>query len=259
MEFIESNHKKMSVTDIARTLERSIPSIKNYIEKKIGDGKTLETKQLRAEYDITSRPYWKEIERQFNKDEIPLFIFHWEKTISQFKDDVLPTEELQIVEMIKMEILMNRMLKKQKQTSDDIADIEDKIRKEQLKPTASRDMPMLGLLGQQLSMFYQAHQAASKEFQDMSSRKLKILENLKATRNQRYAKIENSRQTFLGFLTSILSDKEKRKEWGILIEKRRQAAEQEMKRLGEYHTYIDGTVDQPLLTPESVKNDNVIQ
>ena len=112
MRFIESNWKKMSYTEIAKSLDRSIPSIKKYIDTKIKSGNSIEARELKVEYDIKSRPYWNDIEAQFEKEELPLFIYHWEKTISQFKDDVLPTEELQIVEMIKMEILMDGQEKK---------------------------------------------------------------------------------------------------------------------------------------------------
>ena len=258
MRFIESNWKKMSYTEIAKSLDRSIPSIKKYIDTKIKSGNSIEARELKVEYDIKSRPYRNDIEAQFEKEELPLFIYHWEKTISQFKDDVLPTEELQIVEMIKMEILMNRMLKKQKTVMNEISSLQTVLLEEQKKPIDEKNLVSVGAINTQLMMMHQAQQAASKEFQEMSTKKLKILEQLKATRNQRYAKIENSRQTFNSFLASLIADKDKRREWGITIEKRRQAAEQEMKRISEYHTYLDGVVDQPLLTPENVKDDNVI-
>ena len=82
MRFIESNWKKMSYTEIAKSLDRSIPSIKKYIDTKIKSGNSIEARELKVEYDIKSRPYWNDIEAQFEKEELPLFIYHWEKTIS---------------------------------------------------------------------------------------------------------------------------------------------------------------------------------
>ena len=42
---------------------------------------------------------------------------------------------------------------------------------------------------------------------------------------------------------------------GIEMEKMRLAAYEEEKRLSEYHQYEDHVVDQPFLTPETVKDD----
>jgi len=38
------------------------------------------------------------------------------------------------------------------------------------------------------------------------------------------------------------------------MEKMRAAMNKEKERLLEYHTYEDGTVDQPFLTPDTVKD-----
>ena len=42
---------------------------------------------------------------------------------------------------------------------------------------------------------------------------------------------------------------------GIEMEKMRHATNTEADRLSEYHKYEDGTIDQPFLTPDSVKDD----
>ena len=68
----------------------------------------------KAQYDLTFRPYWVELQQQFTDDELKLFQYHWARIISQFKDDIIPTEELQVVDLIKLELLMNRALKHNK-------------------------------------------------------------------------------------------------------------------------------------------------
>lgn len=47
-----------------------------------------------------------------------------------------------------------------------------------------------------------------------------------------------------------------REEEGRKIELLRLAAEASKQRLSQWHTYEDGTVDQPLLTPETVRGDH---
>jgi hypothetical protein len=46
--------------------------------------------------------YWREIQKQFDENEQELFLYHWSRIISQFRDDVLPTEELQVIDAIKI-------------------------------------------------------------------------------------------------------------------------------------------------------------
>ena len=52
-----------------------------------------------------------------------------------------------------------------------------------------------------------------------------------------------------------MSNPEARHEMGVEMEKMRLATNAETERLSEYHKYEDGTIDQPLLTPDSVKED----
>lgn len=51
-----------------------------------------------------------------------------------------------------------------------------------------------------------------------------------------------------------MQDPEIMKRYGIEMEKMRMAMEKEKERLGEYHKYEDGVVDQPFLTPDTVKD-----
>ena len=82
-----------------------------------------------------------------------------------------------------------------------------------------------------------------------------MLKDLKATREQRIKRLEDSKQTFIGWVRNLMSNPEVRREMGIEMEKMRLAADIEADRLTEYHKYEDGTIDQPFLTPDSVKED----
>ena len=82
-----------------------------------------------------------------------------------------------------------------------------------------------------------------------------MLKDLKATREQRVKRLEDSKETFIGWVRNLMSDPETRHDMGIEMEKMRLAAYEEEKRLSEYHQYEDHTVDQPFLTPETVKDD----
>jgi len=257
IEYIEQNYKKIEVKLIAKHLSRKASSVKRYItEHIVNPGKSIAAQNLRLEYDIKTRPYWKDIEAQFTEDELPLFVYYWEKTISQFKDDVLPTEELQIVDMVKIELLMSRGLKQQNTNQQNIALLEKLLVDEQAQNVP--DPMKVNSLSTQVALARSAQTAWSKEFQELSNRKLAILKELKATRQQRVKNLESSKANFIGMLAELIENKNIRKEWGEYIEKMRVATEVEMRRLTDYHQYNDGVVDQPIFTAETAKEDNVL-
>ena len=85
-----------------------------------------------------------------------------------------------------------------------------------------------------------------------------IEKSLKATRDARVKRIEDSKTTWLGYLR-MMEDVQNRKDGGDDAEIKRIAKEKEKERLSQWHKYEDGVVDQPFLTPETVKNEREIE
>ena len=93
--YIEENAEKMTPEEIAENLEREVEPVIKYLKR---IGKTVNKTQaltVQAEYDIKSRPYWKELKLQFSEEELELFLYHWKQIVAQFRKDVLATEELE--------------------------------------------------------------------------------------------------------------------------------------------------------------------
>ena len=59
---------------------------------------------------------------------------------SQFKDDVFHTEEMQIIDTIKLEILMNRILKSQHENQQEIMANERIVQNEKARDKDQRDV-----------------------------------------------------------------------------------------------------------------------
>jgi len=120
---------------IATELNRTSDSILEFIKRKVAEGKFESPSWLsetvsneeQAQFDLQFRPYWTELKQQFTEGELELFQYHWARIISQFKDDVIPTEELQVVDLIKLELLMNRSLKNNKDNVEQISLLEGEI------------------------------------------------------------------------------------------------------------------------------------
>ena len=254
-EFIKNNHREMSNLEIATHLDRDPVSVQSYIKEKIGNN-TLDDREIEALHDLQSRPFWKDLQKQFDEEELQSLLYHWSRIITQFRDDVLPTEELQIIDAIKLEILMNRALIGQQTNMRSIGEYEELVTVEKSKSLEVQDKDYIYNLERQIAVCRAAQDSLTREYKDLQTKKASMLKDLKATREQRIKRLEDSKQTFIGWVRNLMSNPETRQQMGTDMEKMRLAMEAEKKRLSEYHKYEDGNIDQPFLTPDTVKDDN---
>ena len=82
-----------------------------------------------------------------------------------------------------------------------------------------------------------------------------MLKDMKATREQRVKRFEDSKSSFGGFMTYLIANPAQTRAYGVEMEQMRMAMEKEKERLSAYHEYEDGIVDQPFLTPDTVLED----
>jgi hypothetical protein len=250
-QYIAEKCATMTAKVIAAHLKRNPDVVEKYIQTHHASSFTETAKN--AEYDIKKSPVWRDLEKQFSKEELNMFLFHWGRIISQFKDDVYPTEEMQVIDTIKLEILMNRCLSQQQKCMDDIKNVEQRLDYE--RSQTPKDATEIGNLERQIAVLRSAQESLNTDFKDMLNRKNTILKEMKATRDARIKHLESNRHNFLSIMRKIVEDKPFRTRLGIDMEKMRIATEVEYKKLSEYHQYNDGTIDQPLLTPENILDD----
>lgn len=252
--YIEENAEKMTPEEIAANLEREIDPVIKYLKRIGKTANKVQALTVQAEYDIKSRPYWKELKLQFSDDELELFLYHWKQIVAQFRKDVLATEELQIVDTIKLEVLMNRALRDQQTSMNAVRELEKEVDREKSRPNNQQDKEYIFSVERQIASLRAAKEALSREYKDLQTKKSGMFKELKATREQRIQKLENNKSTMAGLIEKILKDPEFFEEQGKYIEKMRMAMQKEMERLSDYHQYEDGAVDQPFLTPDTVKD-----
>ena len=109
--------KDLPVRDIADQLNRSYDAINEFVKKELSIG--VSTKEV-AEYSLENRAYWPQIISQFTEQELKIFKYHWSEIMAQFKNDVFSTEEMQVVDACKLELLMNRNLSQNKDNIEQI-------------------------------------------------------------------------------------------------------------------------------------------
>ncbi len=249
--YITENAEDISIEEIAANLERDPTTIENFIKKNLKIGLS-EFEQ--AAYDLEDRPYWIELRQQFSQEELELFKYHWGRIISQFKDDVFPTEELQVVDVIKLELLMNRGLKQNKSNIDQITAFEELVRTERATDPDQQDRDYILNLERQIASLRAAQESLNRDYRDLQTKKSAMLKEMKGTREQRIKRLEDSKQSFVGWVTHLMQNPTLTQQYGLEMEKMRLAMEKEKGRLSNFHQYEDGQVDQPFLTPDTVKD-----
>lgn len=235
---------------IAKRLRRGIRQVRRAIETIKG----IPTEsRLTFEQQLQTRPEWRRFQKQFNLDEQEEFKHQYVQIMSQLKTqgDIMPTEELQVFQVITLKILIDRTLEEQKQALDDMGRAHEELE-------ALRD-PKGGKLDKNKieywEVLYESSKKTNRECADRykiySDKQDKMLFALKSTRDQRIKVWENADKSILG-LVRLLIQEDQREILGEEAEMMRLASTKEREWLARPHEYDDGVVDQPLLTPDTV-------
>jgi hypothetical protein len=252
--FIRDNIETLSVEQIAESLNRNVDPITRYIDEnqlyslhEKGENETLRRK-------LRSKTFWSEIERQFDADsgELKYFEDTWIGLIKQFREDVLPAEELQIKQFITIDILINRSMKERKRHISETEKLQKLVDKEYEKSEDQRDIPRLANLETQLSFARNSIASYTNEYTKLLSEQQKISKDLKATREQRIKRIEDGKSSWVG-LIRMLEDETIREKEGREMEILNIATNKAKQKLYDYHEYADRNVDSPILSPESLE------
>lgn len=253
--FIRDNIGSMSIEDIATALNRSTKPIQRYIvDHKLSFDPEENITDQNLRLKLHAKTFWPEITRQFDEEtgELEYFENTWIGLVKQFREDVLPAEELQIKQFITIDILINRSMKERKRHISETERLQRKVDDEYNKPEDQRDIPKLTNLETQLSFARNSIASYTNEYTKLLSEQQKISKDLKATREQRIKRIEDGKSSWVGLIRmledEVLREKES-KEMEILSIATQKAKE----KLYENHQYQDGKVDQPILTPESLE------
>lgn len=262
-QYIRDNYKTLSHDEIAEQLGRNVDAVQKYIEDNF-----LTVSIGSNSYDIKKSIVWKDVQRQFDDKEQEVFLYHWNRMINQFQNDVSATEQLQIVDMIKLELLMNRCLSIQRDSMEtrenlrkEILDINKQIRNLDPDDMDAKRMylDMKAETQRMLASVEGGLGQLTKDYDIHSKKKNEILKALKATREQRYEKIKQSKEQFSAWMANLIEDVDVRREMGQRMEKMRIATEVEFERLSTLHKYEDGVEDFPFYNPEVALREKAIE
>jgi hypothetical protein len=255
MEFIREHAVSMTIAEIAAALHRREQPILKFITEEGLASKTfipnLDEEYVKILKELRKCNFYEELKLQLDEDEIKYFTSHWVELILQFKSDVLAAEKMQIKELIILDILVNRVMRKRLMARKDIEKYSKLCSQEYDKPEAQRDMAALLFWESELGQAKTAEVNLTGEQNKLQQDKKELYKSLKATRDQRFQKVESGEKTFMTLLKSLYEDEERKKE-GELAALLKVATDKKRDELSHLHQFADGVVDLPLLNCDSV-------
>ena len=255
VDYIIKNKDKLSCKEMGAHLGRRPAAVQDYIVQNLGVAR-MEQLKIDTKAHLKTRPFYGDLQKQFDRDELKTFEEQYAKMYAQFKDDVFHTEEMQILDIIKISIMCDRILIGQGTIRRQMEQVQYAILTEKQKPQGEWNIELLSLLERQLATMYGSMKNMSDEYQSLMKQKSDLLKAIKGTRDQRVKHIEDSKQTFTALMTRLTENSEFRRQVGLDMEKYRLAAKAEYDRLGTAIRFEDGVVDRPLLNSDTVmRND----
>lgn len=258
---------KMSPDDIAAKLGRTPNFVRGHIREqyagqnmdKKSQAEKTETITIRQELRNSVR--WDRLKQELTKEEIRYFEEEYVKLYSQFQSNVLPSEEGQIFDAIKLDILKSRNLIERRRARDEISKLETQQGRfvrdngEDEESYTDAQKKLVRHMESQLQTNREAEQSKTAEFVKLQERYDKLMESLKATRNQRVKDYETGKQTYLGLLKTLQQrdiQAYEGRQGGLM----KLATDKEYRRLGSLHQYEDGSLDRPILSADTIDQED---
>lgn len=246
-DFISQNIHRIPIEVIAKQLNRSISLVC------VAAGIDEDTvKEFRYSPDFDS------LKSEFTDEEMVRFEYKYLQWLTQFKQDVTASEKTQILLAIKYDILMSRCLQEQKKIMEDTKRWEktmnDILAKETLDENDAKDFAGVA---QTIATQRNIIKDQTRSFTELTAKHKDLMQQLKATREQRIKNIENSKRDLMSLMKSLLDDKF-REEEGERLAMVKMASEKEFERLSKIHKYVNGEKDRPILNAETAQlHDNI--
>jgi len=258
VDYINTHHNKDSVDEMAASLNRTPETIQRFLETSglvsNADSPDIYTKSL-LKNKLMSRAYYGEIKKQFSPDEMRVFEEQWIELVMQFKEDVLYSEEIVLKDWLTLDILMARALKERKECEIALEQVKKDYDHEFAKGDGIRDTNLLMQIDMRRAGLENSLVAYTKEHMSLLGEVKHIVKSLKANRDERIKRIEDSKTSWIGLLRA-LQDPTFRSEIAEEIELVRISKDKVREELSRQHQYADGRYDKPFLTPETVEEDN---
>ncbi len=258
-QYIEKHLNDKPIEQIAAELNRSEEIVRKYARLHLGfeENVVAAKEQGRLIHSLRNSEDWKIVKKQFTSEELQFYEMRYADIVKQFKEDITPTELIQIHQLIKYEILMNRNLldrqthklnkemlnKNLESIREEIAEEEDKDECRRLRELALNHQT-------QITAMEIAEQNASKEYTMLDEKHNKLLEALKSTRAQRIEKNINTNRNWADVI-KMLEQRDIQEQENRFLNLFRKATDIEYAKLSKPYQFTEFEADPPILTNET--------
>jgi hypothetical protein len=251
-DYIVANAGRMTPQDIAGKLTRSVDVVLKVLADLPEPDKGPESPtRSNIRVELKQSAAWKQFIEALTAGEVEYAEEQFVAYMEQFRD-VLATEQNQIFKLVHFEILKHRNAVKQKRSLREIARLEREQELVAHKGMDDDEKEWLLQLDTQLNSANAQQAALANEYVKLEEKHQRLMEALKATRQQRIDRIETGKVNFLDLIKQLAVEETADRE-GRQAELMRKAAEKEMRRLGTPHRFGDGLVDQPILSADTAE------
>jgi hypothetical protein len=276
IEYIRQNCTSQTDEQIATYLKRNIRTIKKVRQKlglaKGGNGviKAFDPELLgvsdvskfkMSESDkkkffttrLSNTLFYQYTKSQLTEEEINFYMEEWASLCIQF-EDVVATERRQIDELIKAEVIGNRILRNIRIVEEEIEKLQEEV-KLLRKTTNINDNEALQIRDDKIIMMVKMLSSQSSamviDYQKNVDLKNKILSELNARRKDRVEQITKKSTTFVGLIESF-RERETREKEGRYMELLNLSREKKKSQWRKPNVFPDGSRDPILLDENSV-------
>lgn len=261
--FVLDSYLIMTDEEIAKKLKRRVEPVRKFLDKEVPKEREEDEEDKKFLKELKGKVYWRGVNEQFTDKEVKDFEIYWLELIKQFNNDIEFSEEMQLVDLVKLRLLADRNLyerNKARKETEDLGEVYAKfVKKNGPPPYEDHSLTIQeSTLMAQLKACEGAYTGRTNEFKIILDKQQNYFNELKATRKQRIEYLKNSKKDWVGLMKSMQDEKLREKE-GRELSLMNIAAYKEQERLTEIHIFADGIADKPLLNDESVQEDEEIE
>ncbi len=218
--FILDNMDNLEIDVIAKQLNRS-PLV---IEKVIRGQMALPISENNTtRWHLRKSLHWKHLKDAFTERELNTIEDQYVKYVEQFKGDIIATEEVQILNLIKVEILMERNLTGKMLIGENIKRYKQMVESlltrfnHNFADMEEADRATIMELEDKISACLQAEASRTTEYVDLLKQHNALTEKVMGSRDQRVREILSTKVSFTGLVKQLM-DRDKQEKDSRFLE-----------------------------------------
>lgn len=254
-QFVLKNMNNMSISEMAEKLEKN-PVLIEKVIRTYTAMPNIANDSVR--WRLKKSNHWKQLKQAFTESELSYIEDEYVVIINQFQENVVPTEEVQILDFIKTSVLQQRNLEAKRRISDSldsyakmVQDIEDSYGNNFSEMTEEDKNRIMDLKNKEAAC-RQAESARTTEWLALQKEKDVLYDKLMGSRDQRVKEALNTKVSFLSHVKELL-ERDRQEKDSRIIGLYKKSVNKEYDRLRQPHAFADKVIDNPILNSDVVE------